>query len=85
MKLRRITWVWLGLLAATALSWEFGHGSLPGDPRNAGVMVLAIAFLKIRFVIQDFMELRHAPLGMRVAGEAWVIGVGGTLIALYRF
>jgi hypothetical protein len=85
VKPRRITVVWLGLLAATALSWEFGHQSLFKDPRNAGVVVIAIAFIKIRFVIQDFMELRHAPLGMRVAGEAWALCVGGVLIALYRF
>jgi len=84
VKVRRITLVWLGLLAATALSWKIGHGSW-GDARNAGVVILAIAFLKIRFVILDFMELRHAPLGMRMAGEAWVICIGGVLIALYRF
>ncbi len=82
---RRITRVWLGLLAATAFSREVGQGFLHGDQRNAGVVILAIAFVKIRFVILDFMELRNAPLGMRLFAEAWVIGVGGTLIALYRF
>jgi hypothetical protein len=81
--LGRVTRVWLGLLAATVVSWEFGHASF-GDPRNAGVVILAIAFLKVRFVILDFMELRHAPLGMRLAGEAWAICVGSVLIALYR-
>jgi hypothetical protein len=85
VKLRRVTLVWLGLLAATVVSWEFGHVSSWGDARNAGVAVMAIAFLKIRFVILDFMELRHAPLGMRLAGEAWVICVGAVLITLYRF
>ncbi len=82
---RRITRVWLGLLAATAFSWAVGQGFFHGDQRNAGVVILAIAFVKIRFVILDFMELRNAPLGMRLVAEAWVIGVGGTLIALYRF
>ncbi len=85
MKIRRVTLVWLGLLAATVVSWEFGHVSLWGDTRNAGVVILAIAFVKIRFVILDFMELRHAPIGMRMAGEAWVIGLGGVLMAFYRF
>ncbi len=85
MKPARITLVWLGLLAATAFSWAFGQESFFADPRNAGVVILAIAFLKIRFVMLDFMELRHAPLGMRAAGEAWAIGIGGVLIALYRF
>jgi hypothetical protein len=85
VRLRRITWVWLGLLGATALSSQLGRGSFLGDPRNAGAAILLIAFVKIRFVILDFMELRHAPLGMRVAGEAWVIGAAALLIALYRF
>jgi hypothetical protein len=72
-------------MAATALSWAFGHEAFFADPRNAGVLILAIAFVKIRFVILDFMELRHAPLAMRAAGEVWVIGIGAVLIALYRF
>ncbi len=84
MRLRRITAVWLGLLAATAFSWAVGHGSWFADPRNAGMIILAIAFLKIRFVMLDFMELRHAPVGMRAAGEAWAIGIAAVLIALYR-
>lgn len=78
MKIRRITILWLALLAATAISWELGHEFLPGDSRNAGVLILAIAFVKIRFVILDFMA-------MRIAGEAWVLCVGSLLIALYRF
>jgi len=85
VRIRRITWVWLGLLAATLFSWAVGHRSLFADPRNAGVVILAIAFLKIRFVMLDFMELRHAPVGMRAAGEAWAIGICCVLIALYRF
>jgi hypothetical protein len=85
VKIRRITLVWVGLLAATARSWALGHESLPGDPRNPGVLILAIAFLKIRFGILDFMELRHATRRMRVAGEAWAFCASGALIALYRF
>ncbi len=85
MRIRRITWVWLGLLAATAFSWAFGHATFFADPRNAGVVILAIAFLKIRFVMLDFMELRHAPFAMRAAGEAWAVCIGGVLIGLYRF
>jgi len=69
MRTRRITLVWLALVAATLISWGFGHGRRM-DPRAAGVAVIIIAFLKIRYVLLDFMELRSAPLGMRVAAEA---------------
>jgi hypothetical protein len=53
------------------------------DPRAAGVAVIIIAFLKIRYVLLDFMELRSAPLGMRVAAEAWCVVVCSTLVFLY--
>ena len=68
-------------MGATLLSWAFGHGRV--DPRAAGIAVIVIAFVKIRYVILDFMELRTAPLGMRVAAEAWCIVVCSTLVLLY--
>lgn len=69
-------------MAATLISWGFGHGRGTG-PQAAGIAVIAIAFVKIRYVILDFMELRTAPLGMRVAAEAWCVLVCVTLILLY--
>ncbi len=69
-------------MAATLISWGFGHGERI-DPRAAGIAVIVIAFIKIRYVILDFMELRTAPLGMRMAGEAWCIVVCSTLVLLY--
>ncbi len=73
-------------MAATLVSWGFGHegfGHGEVDPRPAGIAVIIIAFVKIRYVILDFMELRTAPLGMRVAAEAWCIVVCSTLVLLY--
>jgi len=72
----------LALVAATLISWGFGHGR-GLDPRAAGIAVIIIAFLKIRYVILDFMELRAAPLVMRMAAEAWCIVVCSTLLLLY--
>jgi hypothetical protein len=72
----------MALVAATLVSWGFGHG-WGLDPQAAGIAVIIIAFVKIRYVILDFMELRTAPLGMRVAAEAWCIVVCSTLVLLY--
>lgn len=69
-------------MAATLISWSFGHGET-FSPRTAGIAVIVIAFIKIRYVILDFMDLRSAPLGMRLAGEAWCIVVCSTLVLLY--
>jgi hypothetical protein len=79
---QRITLAWLALLAATLISWGFGHGRGLEAPA-AGIAVIVIAFVKIRYVILDFMELRTAPPGMRVAVEAWCIVVCTTLVLLY--
>jgi hypothetical protein len=34
-------------------------------------------------VFLDFMELRHAPLPLRLAFEGWALVVGGTIIGCY--
>lgn len=79
----RITLVWLLLVAATAFSWEMGHGVGFLDVRQASVAIIVVAFIKVRFVVQDFMEIRKAPLFMRLVGEIWVIVICTTLIALF--
>ena len=79
----RPTIIWLVLLAATALSWALGHAyGVPGM-RYAGVYIIVIAFLKVRLVILEFMEIRHAPLPMRLAAEAWVITLCAILTTLF--
>jgi hypothetical protein len=79
----RIGWVWLGLVGATALSWGVGHGLGLQDPRHAGVAILVVAFAKVRFVILDFMELRHAPWAMRAIAEIWTLAICAVLIILF--
>ena len=79
----RITVVWLLLVAATAVSWEMGHGAGFRDLRLASASIIVIAFIKVRFVILDFMEIRNAPLPMRLIGELWVVVICTTLVTLY--
>lgn len=79
----RVTLVWLVLVVATVLSWEMGHGVGLDDLRHIRIAVIGIAFIKVRFVILDFMEIRHAPRFMRVVGESWALLVCLVLIALY--
>ena len=80
----RLTVVWLLLIIATAISWEFGHGFGFGDRVHYGtVAVIVITFIKIRFVYLDFMELRSAPWALRVAVELWALIVCLIFIGLY--
>jgi len=81
---RRITAVWIFLILATGLSWQFGHGFGFGDNvAYATVAILIVSFIKIRFVLLDFMELRYAPRPLRAAFEAWMVIVCATLVFLY--
>lgn len=76
---QRITLVWIALVAATLVSFE-----LPGGGASlAGALVLAIAFVKTRYIMLEFMELRHAPLGLRLAAEGWPLVTGTAVIGFY--
>lgn len=65
------------------MSWCLGHGFLIRGLREAGIAILVIAFVKIRYVILDFMEIRGAPLPMRIGAEIWVVVVSTALVLLY--
>ena len=72
---------WLVLVAATIISWavgaEHGTGSM------VAIVVLAIAAIKVRLGGLDFMELRHAPIPLRVLFEAYCFLVWAVLSGLY--
>ena len=80
----RVTGIWVGLLVATGLSWQFGHGFGFGEKFHyATAAILIITFVKIRFVFLDFMELRTAPWPLRMAFEVWAVSICVILIGLY--
>jgi hypothetical protein len=66
------TLVWLFLVAATVVSWALGtdHGFVD-DTTAASTIVLVVAFIKVRFVGLYFMELKDAPVPLRVLLEVW--------------
>ena len=80
----KLTVVWLLLIVATALSWQFGHGFGFGEQMHYGtIAVIIISFIKVRFIYLDFMELKTAPPALRWVVEAWAFIVCLTLIGLY--
>lgn len=79
----RITLIWALLVGATLVSWELGHGVGVHDTRVAGSLVLVVAMIKVRFVVLDFMEVRHAPVWMRAAAEVWTLLLAALLVALF--
>jgi caa(3)-type oxidase subunit IV len=78
----RISIVWLVLIAATLISWKVGtdHGV---HAHLATVIVLLVAFIKVRLVGLYFMELRESPLPLRLIFEGYCVVVCTTLIIMY--
>ena len=72
---------WLILLVATGITWYLGEAGAAGT--TAIVAMLAIAFVKGRLVILDFMELRGAPRLWRALLEGWLILVSTLILLAY--
>lgn len=74
------------LILATGLSFwlTVGHGAAVLHEREAVLwtQVIILAFIKVRWVLLDFMELRSAPVKLRALFEFWAAAVACLLIAL---
>jgi hypothetical protein len=77
-----ITIVWIGLVLATLISWKVGtdHGV---HAHLATVIVLLVAFIKVRFVGIYFMEHRDSPLPLRAIFEGYCVVVCVVLVIMY--
>lgn len=78
----RQTAVWVFLVAATVLTATLGLEQ-HGGSTAVGMVLLAIAFVKIRLVALHFMEIREAPLALRLLLEGYVVVTFGALAGLY--
>lgn len=76
--------VWLVLVLLTLVSWQIGHGDALLAPATASALILTAALVKARLIILHFMEVRFAPLALRLVFEAWCVGVWGGLLVLLR-
>lgn len=82
----RVTLVWGLLVLATAVSWALGtdHG-VGSSHSTASVIILVVAFVKVRFVGQHFMELREAPVLLRHGLDAYCALACVVLIGVYTW
>ena len=71
---------WVALVLATALSW--GLGTEAGGAATS-VVVLVVAFAKVRLVGRHFMELRDAPTLVRGAFDAYLAMTLGLVLGFY--
>ncbi|THJ33170.1 cytochrome C oxidase subunit IV family protein [Candidatus Frankia alpina] len=77
----RVVCVFAGLLLLTGgSSWFAESDASRGVAPTAFIMT--IAALKIRLVGMHFMELRHAPLALRIAFHGWIVAVWALVVGL---
>jgi len=72
----RLVIAWSVLCAITLLAWWIGahhrEGSLQPDP-VVGLSAMAITVIKVRVIIREFMDVRHAPVQLKYVTDAWLI------------
>ena len=85
--MNRETVAWLLLMLVTIIvTYALDGGTagaldLPDATINA--LILVIAFIKVRIVAYEFMEIRLAPAVMKVATHAWIMGTCLVLLLLF--
>ena len=77
-----VTVVWAALMLATITStWLLSNNAV--TPEVATVAIMLIAAVKVRFVIRHFMEVRRAPLALRLVCDGWLLAVTTLTVTVY--
>ncbi|OBH11976.1 cytochrome C oxidase subunit IV family protein [Mycobacterium sp. E1747] len=82
---RRVTMVWVLLLALTFGSFLVGVEQGTGYASVGAVIIVGIAMLKVRLIGLHFMDVRSAPLALRALFEGYALVVFLVLVALDVF
>ena len=77
------TAVWVILITATGVSWALGTQHGVHHHQLASVIIMLIAFIKVRLVGMYFMELRDAPNVLRGLFEAYCLIVCTLLLGVF--
>jgi len=83
---RRLVLVWWALSTITVLGWWLSSLSgravfVPNPVITFGV--IALALVKVRLIMQEFMEVRHAPKLLSRLTDTWLVLTGTVLIGTY--
>lgn len=83
---KRLLLVWLALSAITIA--QLGVGSVDGQavPTPSAAITtsaILIALVKVRLILREFMEVRHAPVLLCRLTDLWVALTGVCLLGSY--
>ena len=82
----RLLVVWLALSGITLAQLALGSlGEQDARTPNAVVTssAIVIALIKVRVIIREFMEVRHAPVLLCRLTDLWVVVTGVSLLGSY--
>ncbi|WP_022963842.1 cytochrome C oxidase subunit IV family protein [Halopseudomonas pelagia] len=73
----RLTLSWLSLLALTLLGWWLGHQPTLALIQGEWLLwaVLVLSAVKGQWLIDHFMGMKTAPMGLRLAVSGWLLAV----------
>ena len=83
---KRLTFVWLALSAITLAQLALGSlGEQDALAPNAAVTssAVVIALVKVRVIMREFMEVRHAPALLCRLTDLWLVLTGVSLLGSY--
>ena len=84
---RRLTVAWIVVVAITliylVIDRSVDDDGVPGASTVASVTAIVLALVKVRIIIREFMDVRHAPRVFRVMTDALVIVMGACLLGTY--
>ena len=72
----RLLFFWGVLTAITLIAWWIGahHADTTLHPEAAvGLSAMAITLIKVRVIIREFMDVRHAPSKLKYITDAWLV------------
>ena len=81
---KRLLIVWLGLSGISILQlWFSSSGQVLTPSYLITFAVIALSLVKVRFIIREFMEVRHAPALLMRLTDLWLLFTAVALLGTY--
>lgn len=84
---RRLAVAWVVVVAVTliylAIDGSADHHGVPGASTVASVAAISLALAKMRIIMRELMDVRHAPRVLRTMTDVLVAVMGACLLGTY--
>jgi hypothetical protein len=84
---RRLVAAWMVVVGVTliylVIDGSADDDGAPGASTVASVAAIALALAKVRVIMRELMDVRHAPRVLRTMTDALVILMGACLLGTY--